>query len=224
MKRVLIIVCSGLIMLQLAWVESCSVYMENTRPTPTNLAQFAPGTSREDVLATLGSPISSTAKPDGMSCDLYRLYTRGYGEGGKIPLSVLETAADVFTIGLAEVVLTPAEAATKNKQHPVDFCYKDQKLVSVEQRPELGAPASADTTAVTAADEPTAAPASSMTPGLTPAATSSPASSPNPQSTAIQANASSPGQTRSAVATAATTPAPVSAQPGGIQTPDVGGE
>jgi hypothetical protein len=80
--------------------------MENTRPTPTDLSQFQPGTVREDILAKIGAPIDSVPHKDGTSCDLHRLYTHGYGEGGKIPISVAETAADFFTIGLAELVLT----------------------------------------------------------------------------------------------------------------------
>lgn len=225
MKRGLVILCSALVTVQLASIDSCSVYMENTRPTPTDLVQFAPGTSRDDVLAKLGAPITSTPKPEGTSCDLYRLYTKGYGETGKIPITVLETAADFFTLGLAEIVLTPTEAMTKNDQHPVDFCYKDEKLVSVAQRPESGTPAGAETTAVTAAAASTGNPASSTTAAPTSAATSSPASSANPQSAAIPASASSPPQAASAVATTTTTTSTaVSPPPGGIQAPDVGGQ
>jgi hypothetical protein len=224
LKRALAVVCGGLIAAQLAWIGGCSVYMENTRPTPTNLIQYAPGTTRDDVLAKLGAPITSSPGPGGMSCDLYRLYTKGYGEAGKIPLSVLEVAADVFTIGLAEIVLTPTEAMTKNDQHPVDFCYKDQKLVSVEQRPETVIPVSEQTIAVTAAGEATGSPVSSITPEPTPAASASAASTSNPESTAIPAVPSSQPTVASAIATTAITGTPVSTQPGGIRTPDIGGE
>ena len=219
MKRVLAVVWCGLIALQLAWIHGCSVYMENTRPTPTDLVEFSPGTTRDDVLAKLGAPISSTPQPGGTSCDLYRLYTKGYGETGKIPISVLETAADVFTIGLAEIVLTPAEAMTKNDQHPVDFCYRDQKLVSVAQRPESGTPAAADTTAVTAAGTSTGAPASSITPEPNPETSATPGVTSKPESVAIQSDTKSAAPVGSVIPAAATTSAPLNSQPGGIRTP-----
>jgi|SRR5580698_2088194 hypothetical protein len=112
-------------------LEGCSIYMESTRPTPTDLTQFQVGEERDAVLETLGSPQSNVTESDGSSCDLYQLYTKGYGAGGKIPIAVAEGAADFFTLGLAEVVLTPTEGVTKNDKHPVTFCYKDQKVVRV---------------------------------------------------------------------------------------------
>ncbi len=46
---------------------------------------------------------------------MYQLYTKGYGAEGKVPIVVAEAAADVFTIGLAELGLTPAEGVTRNE-------------------------------------------------------------------------------------------------------------
>jgi hypothetical protein len=109
--------------------------MEATRPTPVDLTEFQEGATRDSVLEKLGSPQSTATESDGASCDFYKLYTKGYGAGGKIPLAVAEGAADFFTLGLAEVVLTPTEGVTKNELHPVAFCYKDQKLARVT-RPE----------------------------------------------------------------------------------------
>jgi hypothetical protein len=107
--------------------------MESTRPTPVDLTQFHDGQSRDSVLEQLGSPEGTFAESDGVSCDNYRLYTKGYGAGGKIPIAIAEGAADVFTLGLAEAVLTPTEGATKNEKHPVTFCYKNQALARVTQ-------------------------------------------------------------------------------------------
>jgi hypothetical protein len=116
-------------------LAQCSVYMEATRPTPVDLTEFQEGATRDSVLEKLGSPQSTATESDGASCDFYKLYTKGYGAGGKIPIAVAEGAADFFTLGLAEVVLTPTEGVTKNELHPVAFCYKDQKLARVT-RPE----------------------------------------------------------------------------------------
>jgi hypothetical protein len=105
--------------------------MEANRPDPVNLSKFAPGMRRVDVVAKLG-PATSTVQDGPKSCDVYRLYTRGVGRVGKAGIIVGEAAADVFTLGLAEVVTTSGEAATKNKLHTVMMCYSAENvLVSV---------------------------------------------------------------------------------------------
>ncbi len=107
--------------------------MEANRPDPVDLKEFGIGEKRIDVLAKLGSPASSV--PDSSnSCDIYKLYTHGPGRGGKTAIAVGEAAADVFTLGLAEVVFTPVEAGTKSGKHTVLFCYDNgDKLVSVRE-------------------------------------------------------------------------------------------
>src|SRR6266404_4833317 len=112
-------------------ISGCSVYMEATRPTPTNLAKFHPGDSRTSVMEQLGSPVDTSKGAEGNSCDLYLLYLRGYGTAGKVPFAVVESAADFFTLGLAEIVLSPTEAVTRNEKRPVWFCYQNDALLSV---------------------------------------------------------------------------------------------
>src|SRR5713226_6752781 len=114
-------------------VSGCSVYMEATRPTPVNLAQFRADQSRDEVVERLGPPSGAVTESDNTSCDIYHLYTHGYGAGGKVPIALLEGAADVFTLGLAEAVTTPVEGATQNQRHPVTFCYKDARLARVSE-------------------------------------------------------------------------------------------
>lgn len=109
--------------------------MEATRPTPVDLSPYDIGQTRDSVLESLGSPQSTVTESDGASCDIYDLYTKGYGAGGKVPIAVAEGAADFFTLGLAEIVLTPTEGVTKNEKHPVTFCYKDQKVVRIITAP-----------------------------------------------------------------------------------------
>ena len=110
-------------------MAACSVVMEATRPTPVDLNYFQTGMTRDQVLDKLGAPDTTAIESDGASCDFYKLYTRGYGAGGKVPIAVAEAAADAFTLGLAEVVLTPTEGVTRNEKHPVQFCYHGQTLV-----------------------------------------------------------------------------------------------
>src|SRR5216684_1636235 len=144
----------------------CSVYMEVTRPEPVNLNDFQPGMSRDMVFGKIGAPDSSEPEADGDRCDYYRLYTRGYGAGGKVPIALAESAADFFTVGLAEVALTPTEALTRNEKHPVTLCYKNQTLARIGGGVSAGTPLDqngnsiADTSAApTAQSAPAPAPA-----------------------------------------------------------------
>jgi hypothetical protein len=112
-------------------IAGCSVVMEATRPAPVRLAQFDPGESRDDVVAKLGEPVSTTIDADGANCDLYSLPLAGYGNWAKAGIAFGEFLADVGTIGIAEVVSTPTEAATRNKMTPVWFCYRKGLLARV---------------------------------------------------------------------------------------------
>ncbi len=155
-------VCAALLASQLA---ACSVYMEATRPTPVDLNDYQEGMTRDAVLERLGAPDSTALESDGMSCDFYKLYTRGYGAGGKIPIAVAEGAADVFTLGLAEIVLTPTEGVTKNEKHPITICYNNQKLARItgEGQPIVAADKNPPITAASSAT-------SDVPPGTTPGA------------------------------------------------------
>jgi hypothetical protein len=183
---------------------SCSVYMESTRPTPVDLSQFDPGQTRDSVLERLGSPQDTVKESDGSSCDMYELYTRGYGAGGKIPIAIAEGAADFFTLGLAEILLTPTEGVTKNGKHPVTFCYKDQKVVRITT------PGTNQTeeAAATAADS-ERAPAPSAPAKSSPAAELSPSAQSSPAATAPAAES----QVAAKLPTTAAQPTPISALP-----------
>jgi len=97
------------------------------------MSQFVIGEKRLNVLADIGSPIATT-KDGNNSCDVYKLYTEGHSAAGKGAIAAGEAVADVFTLGLAEVIFTPAEGATQDSKHAVVFCYSpDDKLVSLNQ-------------------------------------------------------------------------------------------
>src|SRR5579862_4413359 len=160
------------VVLVLCLVSGCSIYMESTRPTPLDLGKFQPGDRRISVMEKLGSPVTTSKGAEGNSCDLYLLYLTGYGIAGKAPIVVGEAAADFFTIGLAEIVLSPTEAATRNEKKPVWFCYQNDALVSVTQK-----------SAETASSTPTPIPSEESTSpsaATSLAATPAPSGSPTP--------------------------------------------
>jgi hypothetical protein len=114
-------------------LSACAPVMEANRPDPVDLSQFAVGEDRMDIVAAIGSPVS-TIKDKGHSCDVYKLYTDGPSGGGKGAIAAGEVVADVLTLGLTEIVFTPVEAGTKSDKHAVIFCYsKDDKMISMKK-------------------------------------------------------------------------------------------
>jgi hypothetical protein len=157
---------------------------EATRPTPVDLNDYREGMSRDAVLEKLGAPDSTAVESDGTSCDLYKLYTRGYGAGGKIPIAIAEGAADFFTLGLAEIILTPTEGVTKNEKHPVTFCYSGQKLVRItgEGQPNVSASPNPPITAAPPPPTPVALPPAAQyqaQPQINPRPAAAPTPNPN---------------------------------------------
>lgn len=102
--------------------------MEANRPAPVSLANYRVGQKRVDVISTLGPP-KTTVQDGDKSCDVYQLYTTGNNKAQKAAVILGEAGADLFTLGLFEVVATPAEAITKSKAHTVLLCYSDGNLL-----------------------------------------------------------------------------------------------
>ncbi|HKN12994.1 MAG TPA: hypothetical protein VJX68_07335 [Candidatus Binatus sp.] len=164
--------------------------MEATRPTPVDLAKFQPGDSRSSVTQELGSPVTTSKGAGGTSCDLYLLYTRGYGVAGKAPIAVGELAADVFTAGLAEIILSPTEAVTRNEKRTVWFCYENDALVSVTVKSaETGTSTSATPTPSAASTSSSPAPSLATTP------VPSESSTPTNLATPVRSNPANPAPT-----------------------------
>jgi hypothetical protein len=114
-------------------VTGCSPVMEANRPDPVDLSQFVVGESRLKIIADLGSPLASE-KDGENSCDVYKLFTKGPAGVGKGAIAAGEIVADVFTIGLAEIIFSPVEAATRNSKHTVVACYlPNNSLASIKQ-------------------------------------------------------------------------------------------
>ena len=126
MKRIFPAALCGLLV-------ACSPVLEATRPDPVDTTQFTVGEGRINVMAELGNP-AATMTDAGNSCDIYKLFTKGPSAAGKGALAAGEVIADVFTLGLAEVIFTPVEAATRNSKHTVVICYGgDGKLASLRE-------------------------------------------------------------------------------------------
>ncbi len=155
--------------------SGCSVYMEATRPTPVDLAKFTPGESRLSVIEQVGAPVTTTRNEAGNTCDLHLLYLTGYGNTVKVPLAILEGGADFFTLGLAEIILSPTESITRNEKKPVWFCYQKDSLLRVTVARSQGETAAPSPSPGESSPTPSATPSEIATP--TPSPIAAPASS-----------------------------------------------
>jgi hypothetical protein len=173
-------------------VSGCSVYMESTRPTPVDLKKFSPGDPRASVTKELGSPVTTSKGAGDTSCDMYLLYVRGYGAAAKVPIAVVEAAADFFTIGLAEIVLSPTAAVTRNEKRQVWFCYQNDALSSVTLKTAEDGKSTTPT--------PTLSPESSSSPAASLAPTPAPSVSPTPTGIATPVSSSRVSATPTATA------------------------
>jgi hypothetical protein len=165
----------GMVVVLLA---GCSTVMEYNRPAAVYIKRFQLGERRVDVVAKLGEPRMSLA--DGAnSCDVYHLVVHSATRGEKAGIILGEAAADFFTVGVAEVALTPAEAASRSKPHTVMFCYSSgEALAYVRDEGKI----------VTGA--PPTVPASAPTPAAAAAAaTSPPPEKPDPPAAVSQGGA-----------------------------------
>ena len=131
--------------------QGCSVYMAGTQPPKVDVATFeAGGMSRDQVISKLGVPVSSTKHEDGTRTDLFEFY-RGSATGWKVGRATFNALADVFTIGLWEVVATPTEMIIKgdkvtaraefNKDDMLkEFVVPKSEKVAKEETPKSPAP------------------------------------------------------------------------------------
>jgi hypothetical protein len=113
-------------------LAGCSTVMEANRPNGVKLSTYRLGEPRVDVMSTMGAP-QATVKDGDRMCDVYSVYTSRTNGAQKAAVILGEAGADFFTLGLAEIVATPAEAAAKPSRHTVLMCYGgDNGLLAVK--------------------------------------------------------------------------------------------
>ncbi len=101
--------------------SGCAVYMAANQPDKRDVSVLQEGTYRGKVLAELGQPVSTETR-DGQRVDVFN-FVQGYSDGAKMGRAALHAAADVFTLGLWEVVGTPIEAVADGSEVQVEVFY-----------------------------------------------------------------------------------------------------
>jgi len=87
--------------------NACSVSAALKQPTRANIEGIGPGTPRSEVITRVGVPKFSETNPEGKKEEVYEFQSGFHGASKLRAIPYL--AADVFTLGLAEVILWPIE-------------------------------------------------------------------------------------------------------------------
>lgn len=107
----------------------CSVYMAANQPEKKDVSVFKKGTPRNYVIAECGRPVFTTEKEDGTKSDIF-VFVQGYSQGEKTSRAIFHGVADIFTLGLWEVVGTPIEFAADGWKVKLEVEYDANDLVS----------------------------------------------------------------------------------------------
>ena len=111
-------------------VNGCSVFMAAKQPGKLDVSLFKVGNPRALLLAEFGLPVVSETK-DGKKVEIFK-FKQGYSSGSKAGRAVFHGVADVFTLGLWEVVGTPAEGAFDGNDMAYQVTYdKDERISEV---------------------------------------------------------------------------------------------
>jgi len=108
--------------------SGCSVFMAAKQPGKKNVELFKVGTPRGLLLAEFGLPIYTEDKK-GKKVEIFK-FVQGYSAGAKAGRAVFHGAADVFTLGLWEVVSTPAEGIFSGDELAYQVTYGEDDRVA----------------------------------------------------------------------------------------------
>lgn len=109
-------------------VAGCSVFMAAKQPDRKNVDLFKPGTPRALLLAEFGPPVYTDAK-DGKKREIFK-FVQGYSTGAKAGRAVFHGVADVFTLGLWEVVGTPTEGVFSGDEMAYQVTYDEEERIA----------------------------------------------------------------------------------------------
>ncbi len=120
---------TSLVLCAVFLVNGCAAVKVSSRAPKKDLSVLDPGTSRSQVVATLGKPILSSDK-SGTTVDTFA-FDPGLSGGKKFSRALFHVAADLFTLFLWELVAWPAEsaAAAGGNKSKVDVTYNKDDTV-----------------------------------------------------------------------------------------------
>ena len=107
--------------------SGCSVFMAAKQPGEKDVDLFKVGTPRSLLLAEFGLPTVSEVR-DEKKFEIYR-FVDGYSAGAKAGRAVFHGAADVFTLGLWEIIGTPTEGVFDGNEMAYEVSYDENDRI-----------------------------------------------------------------------------------------------
>lgn len=111
--------------------SGCAVVMASNQPSKKNLSVLNTGISRNHVIAEFGAPVASEYK-DGQRVEIYT-FQQGYSKANKTSRVIWHGLADVASIGLWEVIGTPAESYFDGKKLSYQVIFDQNDNVASHQ-------------------------------------------------------------------------------------------
>jgi hypothetical protein len=110
--------------------SGCAVHMAATQPSAKPTGLFRVGTPKEKLIANFGAPTSTIVR-NGTTYDVYT-FTNGSHGGTKVGKCLLYGLCDLATLGITEVIFTPAECALRSRDKAYEVSYDaDGRVASV---------------------------------------------------------------------------------------------
>lgn len=116
-------------------ISGCSVFMAAKQPGTKDMDLLKVGTSRNLLLAEFGAPVVSEIR-DGKKIEIFK-FVQGYSKGAKAGRAAFHGVADVFTLGLWEVIGTPTEVVFNGDEVAFEVIYdeadKIEKVIPLKE-------------------------------------------------------------------------------------------
>ena len=124
-----------LLILSTHLISGCSVFMAAKQPGTKDMDLLKVGTPRNLLLAEFGAPVISEIH-DGKKIEIFK-FVQGYSKGAKAGRAVFHGVADVFTLGLWEVIGTPTEVVFNGDEVAFEVIYdeadKIEKVIPLKE-------------------------------------------------------------------------------------------
>ena len=124
-----------LLILSTHLISGCSVFMAAKQPGTKDMDLLKVGTPRNLLLAEFGAPVVSEIH-DGKKIEIFK-FVQGYSKGAKAGRAVFHGVADVFTLGLWEVIGTPTEVVFNGDEVAFEVIYdeadKIEKVIPLKE-------------------------------------------------------------------------------------------
>ncbi|HSB71169.1 MAG TPA: hypothetical protein VLT62_17725 [Candidatus Methylomirabilis sp.] len=110
-------------------LSGCSVIMAASTPGLKDMNVLVVGTPRADVLKEFGEPAHSGTR-DGKRVDTFK-YRQGEQDNQKYGRAALHAGMDLITLGIWEIVGTPAEIISIQPRTTIEVAYDEQDRVEL---------------------------------------------------------------------------------------------